>query len=73
MTIRRKFEMLPYDEEQAQRIADIVGPSSAAAKALAQLQRRRSDGEDVYLWIVENAILVGPVPRIVPENGSYSG
>lgn len=61
---RRKFKMFPYDEEMAERIAKIVGPSSAHAKALSQLRDRRAAGEDVYLWIVDShTILVGPEPH----------
>jgi len=62
MSRQRKFEMVPHCEEQAKRIANIMGPSSAHAQALDQLYLRRSAGEDVYLWVANNAILVGPMP-----------
>lgn len=45
-------------EELVRRVAAILGPSSAAAKALAELERRRASGEDAIilkddrLWIV---------------------
>lgn len=40
----------PYDEEDARRIAHIVGPSSAVGKALADMKARRERGERPALF-----------------------
>ena len=53
--------LTPYSEEQAQRVAQIIGPLSADARALAELKRRRGLGEDVSLYLDQDrSILVGP-------------
>ncbi len=59
----RKVVMERFDETRAHAVANIMGPSSAAAKALEQMERRRADGEDVYLWLCGSSILVGPNPE----------
>lgn len=37
------------DEETLRRIADIIGPSSAAARALQEVARQREDGIDAVV------------------------
>lgn len=49
-----------YPVERAERLAKIMGKSSAAAKALDEMKRRRAAGEDVALLICGSIILVGP-------------
>lgn len=50
----------PLDEDIARRIAHILGPQSAAAKALNELELRRKDGDDIALFTYGDTILVGP-------------
>lgn len=45
----------PYDEAAARRVAWIMGASSAAAKSIADLERRRSNGESVGLFICRHS------------------
>lgn len=40
----------PFDEATAKHVADIIGPSSGAAKALRELHERRAAGEQVALY-----------------------
>jgi len=55
------------DDEQLARItANVIGPSSAAAKALETLERRRAAGEDVVIFERKSTWWVGP--REHPEN-----
>jgi len=50
--------------EQAKRMANISGEHSAAAKAIADMQRRRANGEDdVILLLWGQMIVVGPRPQ----------
>lgn len=70
MSRGRKVVMERFDEARAREIANIIGPSSAVALALDQMERRRADGEDVYLWLCGGSILVGPVPG---ETSSLTG
>lgn len=44
----------------------MIGPSSAAAKALETLERRRAAGEDVVIFERKSTSWVGP--REHPEN-----
>lgn len=59
MTIRY---LLEYSEDDARRVAEIVGPYSGAARALAELEERRRNGEDVSLYRGkhDDALYVGP-------------
>ena len=52
-----------YSIEAALRVAEIIGPQSAAAQALAELHRRQSSGEDAALFLSGNAFVVGPKPQ----------
>lgn len=52
-----------YDEERARKVAYIIGPQSATARALAELERRRKAGEDVCLYRVGCTLIVGPPVR----------
>lgn len=52
--------MEPFDPNVALKIAEIIGPSSAAAKALVELTERLARGEDVGLFKRGAAFIVGP-------------
>lgn len=54
--------LVPFNEELAHKIAGIAGESSATARALKELKRRRKQGEVVYLWWAAHDIVVGPDP-----------
>lgn len=54
------------DEKVCWRIAQILGPNSAAAQALADLARRRTGGEDAALYLDRGTIIVGP--RLEPAH-----
>ena len=50
------------DEDGIRRSAHILGPASAAAKAIAEAERRRANGEEnTVVFMVGNTIIVGPV------------
>jgi hypothetical protein len=50
-----------YTEDELRKAAWIIGPHGAAARALADAERRRSEGEDVAFYRTRsNCILVGP-------------
>lgn len=53
-------EIVEYPIERAERLASIMGESSAAADALRELKRRRAVGEDVRLFVRGSMIFVGP-------------
>lgn len=59
---QRRFEASLYDEHTAGRLAWILGEGSAAARALAELARRRGKGEDVALFEGGGMFIVGPRP-----------
>lgn len=40
----------PWKRRDLERVAHIVGDSSGAAKALAEFDRRKADGEDVQIY-----------------------
>lgn len=52
--------LVPYSEKHARRVANVLGPSCAAFKALAELERRRKAGENVALFIAPEQFIVGP-------------
>jgi len=60
MAKRRPIEVSEYPVERAERLAKIMGDSSATAKALIELKRRQSEGENVVLLVAGGTILVGP-------------
>ena len=61
-----------YDERQAERAAHILGPSSAAAMALADLKRRRVAGESACLFWTGYSFVVGPDPSAPPDGSMTS-
>lgn len=63
-----------FDERIAARAAAIIGPQGAAAKALADLERRRSAGECVALYIddADGCFVVGPDARAALKGGDDS-
>lgn len=58
----KQTEVAIYPDDRAERLAKIMGPSSATAKALVELKQRRANGEDAVLLIAGSMILVGPRP-----------
>lgn len=48
------------DEELARKSAHILGASSAAARALEELDRRRAAGETVEIFNYRKSWIVGP-------------
>lgn len=57
----KPIEASPYPVEQAERLAKIMGESSATAKALTEMKARREAGEDVGLFVFRSHIFVGPL------------
>ena len=64
--IRMKNRLQIADEAVLTRTATILGPSSAAAKSLAEVERRRAAGEDVFVFLHRDrnveTLIVGPMP-----------
>lgn len=59
---RRKVEQWrPVCKDRLSIIAWILGPFSAAQKALWEMARREKNGEQVGCFIVDGAFVVGPV------------
>lgn len=50
----------PADEDAVRRIAEVIGPCSAADLALAELDMRRRNGEDVMIFQTPSSWVVGP-------------
>ena len=60
----RKLELL--DPRIVQSVAAIIGPDSAAARALIEYHRRTKDGERVAIFKDANRagmLWVGPIPE----------
>lgn len=64
------YKLHEVDENAIRRTANIVGPSSASARALADLDERRAAGEDAALFLTHSSsIVVGPrIPMIPPTD-----
>ena len=56
----RKPPIKPADEDAVRRIAEVIGPCSAADRALAELDMRRRAGENVTIYQTPSSWLVGP-------------
>lgn len=63
---KRGIMVKPVDEDAVRRIAQIIGPCSAADQALAELDARRRDGEDVAIFQTPSGWVVGPPLRNDP-------
>lgn len=50
----------PADEDAVRRIAAVIGPCSAADLALAELDMRRRNGEEVMIFQTPSSWVVGP-------------
>jgi len=61
---QRRMELRMDDEELAKTAAEILGSSSAASKALAELNQRRSAGEAVSIWQFQKRWIVGPTSLV---------
>ncbi len=60
---KMKIEVLKLIEDAtAKRIAHILGDQSGMAQAIRDVERRRSEGEEAYIWKAGTMILVGPRP-----------
>lgn len=57
----------PIEEDVVRRIAAIVGPASAAQRALDDAAARRAVGEEVIFLVAGNAIVVARLPYPAPE------
>ncbi len=53
--------MEPVTENIVRRVAEIMGPSSAAAKAIRDFELRQQAGEDVAFYHEPRTWIVGPV------------
>jgi len=53
--------------QRLRHVARIIGPSSAAAQALAEYDRRTAAGEDVTIFERPRSIIVGPSPILEQE------
>lgn len=63
MAKRRKgFSITLIDMEQAERIANILGPTSAHAKAIDDHKRRSALGEDPVMGMTDDGTII-VVPR----------
>jgi hypothetical protein len=60
MNSRNPTELDETEEVLARRVAKILGSGSAAAAAIAELDRRRAAGEDVALFQLPRRWVVGP-------------
>ena len=52
--------MTATDEGALRQVAALLGPSCVAAKALALVDARRAEGEDVRIFRSGRKLLVGP-------------
>ncbi len=58
---RHKNQMIAIvDEDAVRRVARVIGPCSAADRALAELDMRRKAGEDVAIFQTPSSWVVGP-------------
>lgn len=60
-------KMRPFSVDDALRVAEILGPTSAAALALCELLRRQQAGEDVGLFRTDSMFVVGLTPPAQSE------
>ncbi len=54
------MRMTEVPEHALAKIAAIIGPQSAASKALLELKRRRDNAENVYCYTDGQTFFVGP-------------
>ena len=54
------MEVIEADEAVIRRTASIMGPSSASARAIEDLETRRTKGEDAVIYQRGSVLLVGP-------------
>ena len=59
----------PVSYDEANRVANIFGPSSAAWRALDEFERRRATGEEVGIFRDRAMLIVGPVRALNPPEG----
>jgi hypothetical protein len=55
-------EIQPVSRDVMERVARILGPSSAAAQALADLDHRLASGQNVAIYEIGSSYFVGPAP-----------
>jgi hypothetical protein len=61
-SVMKRAQLTPCSPDIARRVAKIIGPYSAAAMALAELDARTERGENVSLYTSGNSFVVGPLP-----------
>ena len=54
------MEVVEADEDVVRRTATIMGPSSASARAIEDLEARRAAGEEPVIYQRGSVLLVGP-------------
>jgi len=54
--------MEPVSREIVERVAHIIGQNSAAANALADLDRRLAAGKNAAIYLYNQTFVVGPAP-----------
>lgn len=62
-TTRRQRGKVPLEEltpENLRRVAKVIGPGSAAAKALGEMDARRRDGQDPHAYWIGTTTIIGP-------------
>jgi hypothetical protein len=62
MKIDENNEFFRLQEDAAHRIALCVGVTSAAKRALEELEKRRGEGQDAVIWRDGRKWVVGPRP-----------
>jgi hypothetical protein len=60
MTRRQPREVYEVSEEALQKMVRVLGETTAAALALADLKRRREKGESPRCYWVGERLIVGP-------------
>jgi hypothetical protein len=63
MSKRRAPRLILADEDAVRRVAAIIGPCSAADRALAERDMRRRGGERVSIFQAGSFWVVGPTPK----------
>lgn len=60
--MQRRESKMPKEvsPDTLRRVAGIIGPSSAAAAALTDLERRTAEGEDARCYQIGQTFVVGP-------------
>lgn len=60
----RRIALAPADEAAVRQLASVIGPCSAADRALAELDMRRRAGEAVSIYQSQSFWVVGPQAQV---------